>query len=206
MLGVIFWYVLTYHKDDLSVDGIQLWLTELGGSAPITFIIIYAVSTILFLPGVAITLLGGFLFGPFWGTLYNLIGATLGALAAFLLARFILGNWVGKTVKGKVKILKEGVEKGGWKFIAIVRLMPVLPFNVLNYTLGLTNIKALTYTVTSFFFMLPGCFVYTYIGSLGDDIVAGNVRDLAGKIFISVGMLLFLICVPWVIRKLKEAD
>ncbi|WP_338063196.1 TVP38/TMEM64 family protein [endosymbiont of Riftia pachyptila] len=82
------------------------------------------------------TLAGGALFGPVLGTFYNLTGATIGAVLAFLIARFFTSNWVEQKTGGHLKRLKEGVENEGWRFVAFVRLVPLFPFNLLNYAVG----------------------------------------------------------------------
>ena len=94
----------------------------------------------LFLPGSVITLAGGALFGPVWGTFYSLTGATAGAAAAFLVARYLASDWVHRKAGGWTKQLIEGVDKEGWRFVAFVRLVLLFPFNLLNYALGLTRI------------------------------------------------------------------
>ena len=90
------------YRDALSAEALEQWVTDFGAAGPLVFMLIYALGTVLFLPGSVITLAGGALFGPFWGTLYNLTGATLGAAAAFLIARYLAGNWVEQ-------------KSGGWR-------------------------------------------------------------------------------------------
>jgi uncharacterized membrane protein YdjX (TVP38/TMEM64 family) len=96
---------------------------------------------VAFLPGAVFGLAGGALFGPVWGSLWNLIGATLGATLAFLAARYTAGDWVARRTGARLKALVEGVEAEGWRFVAFVRLVPLFPFNLLNYALGLTRIR-----------------------------------------------------------------
>lgn len=129
------------HRDMLSLDSIQPALHALGVWAPIGFILIYATATVLFFSGAILSLAGGALFGPVWGTVWNLAGATLGATVAFLLARGIAGEWTARRIGGQLRRLVDGVTEEGWRFVALMRLVPLVPFNLLNYALGLTGIS-----------------------------------------------------------------
>ena len=128
------------HQDLLRLESIEPVLRALGIWAPIGFVLIYATATVLFFSGAVLSLAGGALFGPVWGTLWNLMGATLGATAAFLLARTVAREWVARHVGGRLRRLVEGVTAEGWRFVALMRLVPLVPFNLLNYALGLTGI------------------------------------------------------------------
>ena len=101
-------------------------------------------------------LAGGALFGPILGSVLNLLGATIGATIAFVLARYVAGDWVARKGAGRLKQLITGVEAEGWRFVAFVRLVPLFPFNLTNYALGLTRIGLLPYVVTSLLCMAPG--------------------------------------------------
>ena len=144
-----------------------------GMAGPLLFMVLYALATVLFLPGSVLTLAGGALFGPLWGTFYNLTGATLGAAFAFLVARYLASDWVqarvGTGTDGRVGRLVKGVEAEGWRFVAFTRLVPLFPFNLLNYALGLTRIPFLQYLVATYFCMLPGAVAYTYLGYAGEE-------------------------------------
>jgi len=146
--------VAVIYRDAMNAEALEQWVDGFGSAGPLVFMLIYAVGTVLFLPGSIITLAGGALFGPVWGTFYNLTGATLGATLAFLIARYLGGNWVEQKSGGRIKQLKNGVEAEGWRFVAFVRLVPLFPFNVLNYALGLTRIRLSHYVIASYLCML----------------------------------------------------
>ncbi len=166
--------VAVYYRGALSTQALESWVQQFGAAGPLVFMAVYAVGTVLFLPGSVLTLAGGALFGPVWGTLYNLTGATLGATLAFLIARYLASDWVARKASGWMKQLMDGVEKEGWHFVAFVRLMPLFPFNLLNYALGITRISLLHYIVASYLFMLPGALAYTYLGYAGREAIAGG--------------------------------
>jgi uncharacterized membrane protein YdjX (TVP38/TMEM64 family) len=136
---------LLTHRQIIDIANIEPALRALGIWAPIGFAAIYATGTILFFPGALLGIAGGALFGPVWGTLWNLLGATLGATIAFLLARGIAGEWVAHRLGGRLRRLVDGVSAEGWRFVALMRLVPLVPFNLLNYALGLTRISLPAY-------------------------------------------------------------
>jgi hypothetical protein len=119
---------LAFNRDRLDPALIETAMHGLGLWAPLGHIVLFALATILFVPGAIFGLLGGVLFGPFWGTALNLAGATLGATAAFLVARYVAADWVRRKASGRLDLLITGVEAEGWRFVAFVRLVPLFPF------------------------------------------------------------------------------
>lgn len=164
---------------------------------------LYAIATVLFLPGSVLTLAGGSLFGPVLGTFVNLTGATLGAALAFLLSRHLASDWVEQRTGGRLKQLKDGVEGEGWRFVAFVRLVPLFPFNLLNYALGLTRIQLLHYLVATYVCMLPGALAYTYLGYLGREAVAGG-EGLIQKGLLALALLAVVAFLPRIIGRLRQ--
>ena len=147
------------------------WVKSLGWWAPVGFMFIYNLATILFVPGSILTLGGGFLFGVFWGSVYVFIAATFGATFAFLIGRHFLRDWVSQQIEKypKFKALARAVAKEGWKIVLLTRLSPVFPFNLLNYAFGVTQVSLKDYILGSIG-IIPGTVMYVYIGSL-----AGNL-------------------------------
>ena len=193
------------YREQLDIAALQSWVRDAGIVAPLLFITLYALATVLFLPGSVVTLAGGALFGPVWGTLYNLVGATLGALLAFLLTRHLAAHWVQTKIEnagGWAQRLVRGVEAEGWRFVAFTRLVPLFPFNLLNYALGLTRIPLLHYVVTSFVFMLPGTVAYTYLGFAGREAVAGSTGTIRNAL-IALALLAVVAFVPRLVARLR---
>lgn len=181
---------------------LQAWVASAGAAGPVVFIAIYAVATVLFLPGAVITLAGGALFGPVWGTLWNLSGATLGALLAFLIARHLGADWVARRAGPRLRSLNEGVSAEGWRFVAFVRLVPLFPFNLLNYALGLTRIPLLAYALASAVFMLPGALAYNWLGYAGREALAGG-EDMVRHVLIALALVSALSFLPRLVRRLR---
>jgi uncharacterized membrane protein YdjX (TVP38/TMEM64 family) len=147
------------------------WIKTLGYLAPIAFIGIYNLATILLIPGSLLTLGGGFIFGVVWGSIYVLIAATLGATFAFLIGRYLSRNWVLQQLDKypKFKAIEGAVSKEGLKVVLLTRLSPVFPFNLLNYAFGVTGVSLKDYVLGSIG-MIPGTILYVYIGSLVGDL------------------------------------
>lgn len=197
---VIIWAALNRGRLDLAV--LDAWLSGLGLFAPLAYLGLYAVGTVAFLPGALFALAGGALFGPVWGTLLNLVGATIGASLAFLIARYLAGDWVAARTGGRLKRLIEGVEAEGWRFVAFVRLVPLFPFNLTNYALGLTRIRFSAYVLTSFVCMAPGAIAYTWLGYAGREALAGNASALRYGLM-ALGLLAAIVFLPRIIRRLR---
>jgi uncharacterized membrane protein YdjX (TVP38/TMEM64 family)/rhodanese-related sulfurtransferase len=191
------------YREHLDAAALTAWVASAGAAGPLVFMGVYAIATVLFLPGSVLTLAGGALFGPVLGTFYNLTGATLGATLAFLVARYLASNWITQRAGGRVKQLIEGVEAEGWRFVAFVRLVPLFPFNLLNYALGLTRIKLSHYIITSYICMLPGALAYTYLGYAGREALGGG-GSLIQKGLLALGLLALVAFLPRLIGTLRK--
>jgi uncharacterized membrane protein YdjX (TVP38/TMEM64 family)/rhodanese-related sulfurtransferase len=191
------------YREQLSGAELRSWIRDAGVAAPMIFMALYAVATVLFFPGSILTIAGGALFGPVWGTFYSLTGATLGATLAFLVARYLASGWVARKAGGRVKQLIEGVEAEGWRFIAFVRLVPLFPFNLLNYALGLTRIRLSHFIITSYICMLPGALAFTYLGYAGREAAAGSEGSIQ-KGLLALGLLALIVFLPRLIRRMRR--
>ncbi|MEG3641319.1 TVP38/TMEM64 family protein [Magnetococcus sp. PR-3] len=185
----------------LTLETITTWMANLGPMAWVVFLVIYILATILFFPGALLTLAGGALFGPFIGTLLNLTGATLGALCAFLLARHLGAAWVQRSAGSRLATLMKGVAQEGWRFVAFVRLVPLFPFNLLNYALGLTGISWLSYLLTTWICMLPGALAYTWLGYVGREAAIGG-EDLIHQALLALGLLATVLFLPRFVQRI----
>jgi uncharacterized membrane protein YdjX (TVP38/TMEM64 family)/rhodanese-related sulfurtransferase len=191
------------YRDQVDAAALERWVADTGAVAPFVFMLIYALGAVFFLPGAVLTLAGGALFGPVLGTLYNLTGATLGATLAFLVARYLAADWVEQKMGKRLRQLKEGVEAEGWRFVAFVRLVPLFPFNLLNYALGLTRIRLLHYVVASYVCMLPGAIAYTYIGYAGREAIAGG-EGLIEKGLLALALLAVAAFLPRLVGRWRR--
>ena len=185
---------------------------DLGPWAPLAFIAIYVLATILFLPGSVLTLGSGLLFGVVLGSVYVSIASTLGATAAFLVGRYAARDWVaGKIEKNpKFKAIDEAVAAQGWKIVGLTRLSPVFPFNMLNYAFGLTQVRLRDYFFASWIGMMPGTVLYVYLGSVAGDLASlgsagGSHKNPAQWTLSIVGLLATAAITLYITRIAKSA-
>ncbi|MEO5351925.1 MAG: VTT domain-containing protein [Magnetococcus sp. XQGC-1] len=200
-LGLLAGAILAYHYRGL-LEPAQ-WLEGWGALGMVIFVLLYILATVLFLPGSVLTLAGGALFGPWLGGLLSLAGATLGAGIAFLLARHLAGEWVARRAAGMLARLLEGVEREGWRFVAFVRLVPVFPFNLLNYALGLTRIRFTHYLLASLLCMAPGGLAYAWLGHAGKEAVSGSAEAVHAGLW-AMGLLSVAFFLPRWIAQLRN--
>lgn len=192
-----------FNRDRIDLATLDAWLGSLGLWAPVGYVLLYALATVAFAPGAVFALAGGALFGPVWGTVWNLTGATVGATLAFLIARYLAGDWVARKAGGLLKRLIDGVDVEGWRFVAFVRLVPLFPFNLSNYVLGLTRIPLHHYVIASFICMAPGAIAYTWLGYAGRGALAGQT-DAVRYGLLALGLLAAIALLPRLIRRLRR--
>lgn len=161
-----------------SIDAIQARIASLGVWAPVGFVVLYAIATVALIPGGIFDVVGGVLFGPIFGSVVNLAGATLGAAAAFLVARYVAADWVERRAGPRVQKVIKSVETDGWQFVAFVRLVPIFPYTIVNYLLGVTRIPFHQYLFATIVFMLPSTIAYTWIGHAGSEALNGETDNI----------------------------
>lgn len=171
LLGFSLIIVVKYLQIPEILRSILTWIENLGFLSPITFIIIYNLATVLFIPGSMLTLGGGVIFGVIWGSIYVFVAATLGATIAFMIGRYISRDWVFKQLNkhAKFEAIDKAVVKEGFKIVFLTRLCPLFPFNLLNYAFGVMQVSLKDYILGSLG-MIPGTVMYVYMGSLVGDV------------------------------------
>ena len=149
------------------------WIDSLGSIGAIAFISIYIIATIAFLPAFVLTLGAGVLFGVGLGSVYVFAGATLGSIAAFLVGRYLVRDWVVHKIASndKFRTIDRAVSNEGLKIVILTRLSPIFPFNLLNYAFGVTGVSLRDYIIGSIG-MIPGTVMFVYIGSLAGSLAA----------------------------------
>ena len=179
----------------INASVVEAWVVSLGVWAPIGFVLLYGVATVAMVPGSIFDLAGGALFGPYLGTFLDLTGGSLGAALAFLVARYVARDWVESRAGRRTQSIMRSVDADGWKFVAFVRLVPIFPYNVMNYLLGLTRIPFHHYMIATVVFMAPSTVVYTWIGHAGRAAIAGDTDNLYYAL-IALGLLATMIMLP----------
>lgn len=154
---------------DQAFSRLQTIVASLGPWGPVVFGLAYVLAALLFIPGSALTLTSGVLFGPLWGTATVSVSSTMAAAIAFLIARYLAREKVAEQARKypKFAAIDEAIGKGGPRIVALLRLSPAVPFSLGNYLYGLTSIRFWPYVLASAIFMLPGTFMYAYLGHAG---------------------------------------
>lgn len=190
--------------DYLSRDGAMRGIELLRGSmwAPVIFIGIYAAATAFAIPGTVLTLAGGALFGVWWGTLINWFAANLGANLAFAEARALGKEGLEKLLGDRAGSLEKATRDHGFQGLLTLRLIPLVPFNALNFGSGLTSIPWGAYALATAIGILPGTAVYTFFA---DSLLQGSQeasRDALVRVMIAGGLLVFLSFLPKLLKRM----
>jgi uncharacterized membrane protein YdjX (TVP38/TMEM64 family) len=186
------------------VRGLGLW-------GPVVFGLVYAAAALLLVPGSALTLTAGALFGLGLGTVVVSVSATASAAAAFLIARHLARDRVARKVRQypKFDAIDRAISEGGWKIVALLRLSPAVPFGLQNYFYGLTGIRFGTCVLTSWVAMLPGTFMYVYLGDVGraglEAAGGGRTRGPAEWALTIVGLVATVAVTVYVTRLARRA-
>ena len=182
------------------------WVQGLGVWGPVAYIAGYVLATVLFAPGVILTLASGVIFGLFWGTVYTVIGATLGAACSFLIARYLARGFVERRLadRPRFQAIDRAVGRQGFKIVFLMRLSPVFPYNLLNYALGLTRVRFSDYLLACVG-MIPGTILYVYYGkALGSlAAVASGAEVQKGAefwVFLGLGLVATIVVTTYITR------
>ncbi|HTF88766.1 MAG TPA: TVP38/TMEM64 family protein [Planctomycetota bacterium] len=194
----------------VPVEGVIEWLEGLGAWGPIALVGVFIVASIALVPGLILNITAGALFGVVVGSIAALAGSTLGAMAAFLIARTVGRKRLEKWLKGekRVEALDAAVARSGFKVVVASRLSPGIPFNVLNYAFGVTRVSFRDFALGSLIGMIPYRIVYAYIGSVlgkaaGVRSPLGGDTSLLEWVLLVGGFATTLVFVIWVTRMAK---
>lgn len=193
------------------LKGFNEWIKSFGPWGVVFYIGVYAIATVLFVPGWILTVGAGVAFGLFWGTFTALIGATIGATFAFLIARYVARGAVSKRFgkNKKFEAIDHAIGQQGWKMVGLLRLSPLIPFNLSNYLYGLTAIAFVPYFLATLIGMLPGTVLYVYLGTIGKLGLEAS-KGAGGKsaleyAFLGIGLVATIIVTILVTRAARRA-
>ena len=155
-------FAITAYFFQCNIQFLINKLDLLGNYAPILFLLLYCLASILCLPTALLVIASGALFGPVVGLFMSLLGATLGAVCGFSISRYLMPDGYYFIENERVKNMMLQVERQGWKAVAMLRLTPVVPYNLVNYGMGLTSIKFSHYLITTIIFIIPSKILFTY--------------------------------------------
>ena len=193
---------------------VRQWLAELNGSVAhlgiwgiILFVAGYILATVLFFPASVLTVGAGFVFGVFLGTVIVSIASTIGAALAFLIARYVARDQIEQKLSSNQKFKKvdRAIGEQGAKLVFLLRLSPLIPFNLSNYFYGLTAVKFWPYVLASWIGMLPGTLLYVYLGAAGKAGLSGTAGQTSGRslweyLLFGIGLIATVIVTVWLTR------
>ena len=187
------------------------WVDSLGPWGPIAFVAGYVIACVAFIPGSLLTLAAGAIFGVTRGVLFVFIGAVAGAAAAFLIARYVARSAVERKLAGNARFaaIDAAIARQGRRIVTLLRLSPVFPFNLLNYALGLTQVRFTDYLL-AMVGILPGTILYVYTGKLAGDVaaLAGGVAPVRGAgyyVVLALGLAATVVVTTIVTRTARRA-
>jgi uncharacterized membrane protein YdjX (TVP38/TMEM64 family) len=187
-------------RELLDIESARATILGYGALAPLLYVLFYILASLIFIPGTPLTLLGGAIFGPLYGTIYTIVGASLGAMSAFLIMRFI-GGGILKNGSGDIaKRLAEYDEKlknHGLATVLFLRLAPLFPFNGLNFALGLTSVRFRDYALGTFLGIMPGTFTLVYFG---DSLASFSLPKIIGGVVL---LILLALVGRYLIKRFK---
>lgn len=209
--GLIFFVYKTWFSEyndmnklfsliETNRTGLEAFVTKYYIGAVLLFVLAYTISTGLSLPiGTALTLSGGFVFGTLPGAFYVNIGATAGAVLAFLAARYLFGNGLQKKYQEQLEKFNREMDENGSFYLLFLRLVPLFPFVLVNILPGLTRVKLRHYIWTTSLGIIPGSIAYTFIGSrLG---AIQDISDIKRNLLMVLGVLITISLLPVLLKK-----
>ena len=184
------------------LETLRGWIVGLGVRGVAIFALIYIAGAVVLAPEALLTILAGFAYG-FWGLPIVLIAATIGAAAAFLIARYLARERVRAALarRRNLAAIDRAVAEEGWKIVALLRLSPLVPFNLQNYLFGATGIPFLHFVAATFFGIIPGTALYTYLGVLGG--AAGQAGPVKWVLF-ALGLFATIGVAVLIARKARQ--
>jgi uncharacterized membrane protein YdjX (TVP38/TMEM64 family) len=172
--------------------------------APLVFLAMHVAASLFFVPRTLLALGAGMVFGMWWGVVWAALGSVAGAVAGFLAARYIYAGFVEKADPGRLRMLLTRVEHGGWRMVAVVRLMPIIPHSLTNYALGLTRVSLGAYAFGSLLGQLPLTVAYADLGAAGGLALLGGAdwrHDVLWPSLIGLTALALSLAIPALARR-----
>ncbi|MGM0898046.1 MAG: TVP38/TMEM64 family protein [Bacillota bacterium] len=177
----------------VDAEDLRSWILSFGLWAPVIYIIVYTVRPLIFFPASVLSIAGGLAFGAWMGTLYTIIGATLGAMLSFYVAKTAGKSLVTKEWTGKAAKIQTQMEQNGFLYVLLFRLIPVINFDLISYMAAFAKVRFVSFALATFIGIIPGTFAYNFLGS---SFVSGNPKI----IILAVAVFIVLTVVPILIR------
>ena len=202
-------YVIRFTpiKGFLTPEVLSQFLEATGFWAPLLYMLVYAVGVCLFVPGTLLTALGAAIFGAYYGFLYVWVGAMVGASAAFWIGRTLGREFAASLIGDRLKKYDDAIERNGFAATLYLRLV-YFPFTPMNFGMGLTKVRFWDYLFGTGLGIIVGTFIFTFfVGTLKEVWTGGNWKELISfKVFFSVGLFIFSLFIPKIMKKIRGED
>jgi uncharacterized membrane protein YdjX (TVP38/TMEM64 family) len=202
-------YVIRFTpvKGLLTPQALSRFLEAAGMWAPLAYMLVYAVGVCLFIPGTLLTALGAAIFGPYWGFAYVWVGAMVGASVAFWIGRTLGREFAASLIGDRLKKYDDAIERNGFATTLYLRLV-YFPFTPMNFGMGITKVRFWDYIFGTGLGIIVGTFIFTFfVGTLKEVWASGNWGELLSvKVFFSVGLFVFSLFIPKIIKKIRGED
>jgi len=191
--------------EEIDFVALETRFQRLGIWAYLLFVIAFIALAMFPVPSTFWVLLGGSLFGPWLGTVLSVVSATIAAVLAFVIGRYLARDYVWTHAGPRVRRVMRGVDAEGWRFVAMTRLIPVFPFAPTNYALGLTGIRLRTYAWTTGIALIPNLAAYTWLGHATRQAITG-AENLIQFLLVALALIALLLFLPGFIRRLRDHE
>ncbi len=184
--------------EQFDIQALSDWVRNQGLTGMLLYVLAYTVRPLVFFPASLLTVFGGYTYGPWLGTLLDVIGAGTGGLLSFWIARLLGRRGVEKLIgKGKLNVLDERIATNGFLVVLVVRLIPLFPFDAISYASGLSKIRFKQFAIANYLGIIPGAFVYNNIGS--------SLRDpFSWQFFVAIGLYVLFFAVGLVAQRILK--
>lgn len=197
-LGLLLYFRMSGMLEQFDIQALSDWVRDQGLTGMVLYVLAYTVRPLVFFPASLLTVFGGYTYGPWLGTLLDVIGAGTGGLLSFWIARLLGRRGVEKLIgEGKLNVLDERIATNGFLVVLIVRLIPLFPFDAISYASGLSKIRFKQFAIANYIGIIPGAFVYNNIGS--------SLRDpFSWQFFLAIGLYVLFFAVGLVAQQILK--
>jgi uncharacterized membrane protein YdjX (TVP38/TMEM64 family) len=180
------------------------WVRSFGMAGMLIFAVAYVVAVVAAAPAGVLSVAAGLVFGA-WAFPTVVAAATVGAVLAFLIGRYLARETVKRAIgkRPTLAAIDQAVKEEGWKIVVLLRLTPLVPFNIQNYLFGVTDVGLLPYALGTFFGIMPGTALFVYLGAIGDAAARGESGGIVQTAFLGIGLIAAIVVVVVIGRKAK---
>ena len=197
-LGLLLYFRMSGMLEQFDIQALSDWVRDQGLTGMLLYVLAYTIRPLVFFPASLLTVFGGYTYGPWLGTLLDVIGAGTGGLLSFWIARLLGRRGVEKLIgKGKLNVLDERIATNSFLVVLVVRLIPLFPFDAISYASGLSKIRFKQFAIANYIGIIPGAFVYNNIGS--------SLRDpFSWQFFVAIGLYVLFFAVGLVAQRILK--